>query len=498
MSSSAGVLDFFIIEANEYIERLDGLLASAGAHGPDTAAFARNARMLRGSATMSRRQGIAAVAGALERVARALASSELHWDPALAAAVTGTVDDLRILLRNARVWSISDDQRSAARVAELERFSPPSATPGSAPPSSASQSGNTFLSRETADISLALDRFDALPSVDLLAKALDRLRALRGVADVRDMAPLGEVMEGVEDTLKALELGSMDAVTDAQRALTRAASAVLRRASHELAGRGLPTAESSELEAFRAAMAALPQHAGKGDRIVPITQLFHDDSGPHVISTSAHPPTTSAERFRLEVVSLAEHLRVVVSEARAAGSGPQRERAGREIRNALRALGSAAHSFGERTVARFAAEWSTRASALNEQDLVALDKAGAMLADPSTSAFDIERGLNGSSAPGKDTPARQHSPIRTPTGQDLHRFLQDGIAGFRQLEERPLSPPATIPDDDVVPIEQLLYRGRGALERASSLRNELLGEQAVPPREAVQELFDLIELALAE
>ena len=49
-----------------------------------------------------------------------------------------------------------------------------------------------------------------------------------------------------------------------------------------------------------------------------------------------------------------------------------------------------------------------------------------------------------------------------------------------------------------MPIEQLLYRGRGALERASSLRNELLGEQAVPPREAVQELFDLIELALAE
>ena len=63
MSSSAGVLDFFIVEANEYIERLDGLIASGGERGPDFAAFARNARMLRGSATMSGREGIASVAG---------------------------------------------------------------------------------------------------------------------------------------------------------------------------------------------------------------------------------------------------------------------------------------------------------------------------------------------------------------------------------------------------------------------------------------------------
>ena len=114
MSSSAGVLDFFIAEANEYIDRLDSLLASGAAAGPEATAFARNARMLRGSATMSRREGIAAVAAALERVARALGDGRLAWEPALAAALTGSVDDLRILLRNARTWSALDDQRSIA------------------------------------------------------------------------------------------------------------------------------------------------------------------------------------------------------------------------------------------------------------------------------------------------------------------------------------------------------------------------------------------------
>lgn len=494
MSSSAGVLDFFIVEANEYIERLDGLIASGGAHGPDTAAFARNARMLRGSATMSRREGIASVAGALERVGRALGAARLAWEPALAAAVTGAVDDLRILLRNARTWSAADDERSAVRARELARFAPDSSGPAMPPPSRRS----VFLAGEASELATVLDRFAAAPTAESLAKALQRLRALRGVADVRDVAPIGEVMETTEDALKMSESGDGSPATDAQRSLARAAAAFLRRAARDIGVRGSPDAGSAELADFHHVASALPQHSGKGDRIVPISQLFHDDAGPHIVSAGTHPPTTAAERFRLEVVSLAEHLRGVVAEARAAGDGTPHERTARELRNALRALGSAAHSFGERTVARFAAEWSTRASTLDARGLEELDAVARLLANPASRAADIARELERLISPGGQPRQPSRTPLRTPTGRELHELLEDGIASFLELDDKPLSLPAALDDERIVPIEELLYSGRAALQRAAALRTELLDLNAAPPREAVEELFDLIELALAE
>ena len=494
MSSSAGVLDFFIAEANEYIERLDSLLASSGIHGPDAAAFARNARMLRGSATMSRREGIASVAAALERVARALGAAQLSWEPGLAAAVTGAVDDLRILLRNARTWGTDDDQRSAARAAELSRFAPASSEPSAPAP----ERRNVFLAGETKELANILDRFAAVPTADALATVLQRLRALRGVADVRDMAPVGEVMEVTEDALRTLDTGAGAAATDPQRALARAAALFLRRASRDIGARGRPDAESAELAEFHTAASSVPQHSGKGDRIVPISQLFHDDAGPHIVTASTHPPTTAAERFRLEVVSLAEHLSAVVSQARAAAPGPLHDRAARDLRNALRALGSAAHSFGERAVARFAAEWSTRSSTLDERGLDALDGVARLLADPTARASDLARGVERLISPGTPAAEPLRTPLRTPTGRELHELLEDGIAGFLELDEKPLSQPAALDDDQIVPIEQLLYSGRAALQRAAALRSELLDQHAAPPRDAVEELFDLIELALAE
>lgn len=498
MSSSAGVLDFFIVEANEYIERLDSLIATGGTSGPEATAFARNARMLRGSATMSRREGIASVAAALERVARALAEGRLAWDPALAAAVTGSVDDLRILLRNARTWSALDDQRASARTTELTRFAPEGAAPATPAPSAR----NVYLAGETSELASVLDRFAAAPTGESLVKTLQRLRALRGVADVRDMAPVGEVMETVEDALRPLEAHHGTSATDAQRALARTAAAFLRRASRDIGVRGSPDPGAAELADFHGAAAAVPQHSGKGDRIVPISQLFHDDDGPHVVSAAAHPPTTAAERFRLEVVSLAEHLRAVVAEARSSADGAPRDRSGRELRNALRALGSAAHSFGERAVARFAAEWSTRASSLDEHGLDQLDEVARLLADPSSSSADIDGGvgrLTAGSDVRRESPRQpSRTPLRTPTGRELHELLEDGIASFLELDEKPLSPPAALDDERVVPIDDLLYRGRAALERAAALRAELLYVDTTPPREVVEELFDLIELALAE
>ncbi|HEY8793854.1 MAG TPA: hypothetical protein VIM15_02840, partial [Gemmatimonadaceae bacterium] len=99
--------------------------------------------------------------------------------------------------------------------------------------------------------------------------------------------------------------------------------------------------------------------------------------------------------------------------------------------------------------------------------------------------------------PAPSADAQRQPASRTPTGRKLQDFLQNGIAGFGALENTPLSNPAVIPDEEIVPIESLLYRGKAALERARELRAAMLSERT-PPRETIEELFDLLDLAIAD
>ena len=101
--------------------------------------------------------------------------------------------------------------------------------------------------------------------------------------------------------------------------------------------------------------------------------------------------------------------------------------------------------------------------------------------------------------PASTVPPRR--PSITPTGKELRALLQTGIAGFQPLSQAPLSEPASIGDDDIVPIESLLYRGRAALERAIAVRDEMQRSSKSgggPDVAALAELFDLLELARRE
>ena len=49
---------------------------------------------------------------------------------------------------------------------------------------------------------------------------------------------------------------------------------------------------------------------------------------------------------------------------------------------------------------------------------------------------------------------------------------------------------------DVVPIESLLYEGRSALGRALELRDEIRRGGGAPSTEQLDELFDLLDLAV--
>ena len=74
-------------------------------------------------------------------------------------------------------------------------------------------------------------------------------------------------------------------------------------------------------------------------------------------------------------------------------------------------------------------------------------------------------------------------------------MLSSGLAGLSGLEETPLAEPATMSSDVVVPIEDLVYRGRDALDRAIELRDLLKQAPGAPDPAMLAELFDLLELA---
>ena len=82
----------------------------------------------------------------------------------------------------------------------------------------------------------------------------------------------------------------------------------------------------------------------------------------------------------------------------------------------------------------------------------------------------------------------------TPRGSALHALLESGISGLEQLDSEPFSQPADI-DEPLVPIEDLLYSGRAALDRALQVRDAVRLRGAVPSQEEIDEIFDLLDLA---
>jgi hypothetical protein len=76
--------------------------------------------------------------------------------------------------------------------------------------------------------------------------------------------------------------------------------------------------------------------------------------------------------------------------------------------------------------------------------------------------------------------------------------LDQGIDSLSSLAASPLSEPVDLPDQPLVSIDALLYRGRAAIERAIELREEIRRQGGRPPADTLDELFDLLDLAITE
>jgi chemotaxis protein histidine kinase CheA len=505
MTAPAGFLEFFILEASEYVEQLDGLLLGAGASGPDSAAFQRTARALRGTATMAKLGSFAEVAAALERVGRVLQDGALRWEPALRGALVAAVDDLKVLLHAVRSWSPAEDSRARARASELAKYLPgASSTPVA--PNAATATAAPFLAGEAANIAAGLELLTTRPGdIATAANVLKRVRALRGVAGVSSVGPLADALEATEDAARGLETGS-EGMTPQARALLEAAAAYLRTLSSAMRGGVDVNAPSLPRDAFNAALDSWSASTSERERVVPIAELFYGEENEGVVSAASAPPTSASERFRLELVSQGEHLRQVVAGARQAPDSAALSRSQRDLRRALRALQAAAESFGEPEVSKLIGQRIDALSQLDGRALDDLNSVAAALTDATSPGTDLRtrlRQIAEKTATRVPTPAAPavRAPLESPRGRTPGRvaaLLDSAVFAIEALSGQPLAAAVEIPEDALVPIGSLLYRGRAALDRALEIRDELRQSSGSANKAALDELFELIDLARTE
>ncbi len=522
---TGGLLDFFTLEASEYVEQLDGLVSRATATPPDAEAFTRAIRALRGAATMAKLTSIADLAVGMERLAKQVRVGSLPWDAATRAVAVAAIDDTKILIHNIRGWSDADEARAQRGIAELERVAP------KAEVTAPSRKPSAFLAAAAAEAAGGLLDFAENPAtLEQFAQVMEKVRALRGVAALSDLPPLSEVVDAVDAAAKPIELGQEEATAERRR-LFRTAARVLLEGGDAVRLGGKPPVDSAAVREFSLASASMST-AGEGDDIVPIASLLMDGDA---IEPAMNPPTTAAQRFRLEVVSQAEHLRRLVHDGRHAQDMATRERVSRELRAAVRALARAAQSFGAVEIANLFLAAERTAAALDPATLDVLDSAAMLLsasdaapesirpqfvtlseslttaAPPprlstprlSTPAAPSARVPSPSSSPSmRPAPAATTSPVGdgfdAPSGAALRSLLATGLSSLAPLADTTLAAPLVGDEDDVIPIEDLLLRGRDALERAIQIGDQLRQSSAVPDPVMLTELYDLLQLAAAE
>ncbi len=535
-----GFLDFFILEASDYVEQLDTLLDAGGVSGPDADAFQRVARALRGSATMAKLSSFAEVAAGVERVGRALREGPLEWDAGLSAVVVAAVDDCKLLLRSVRTWGEAEDARARARVSELTQYAAVRSPTPMASPSTAGH--DSYLATESANIGAGLELLATRPSDrDAATNVLRRVRALRGIASVKDHPALADVLEAAEQAAHPLEAGEPN--LGAERVALLAAAATVLRGVAAAIRTGRDDAPAADLARFAAALDTLQAHETGADRVVPIAELFYSDGGPTVVDAATQPPTTPAERFRLEAVGQGEHLRRLVGDARAAHDELARERVRRGLRQALRSLRLTAESFGEHDVTAFVAAREGAVVQLDAAALETLDQAATQLSQPGAARPIGERlaALAGprmpSATPIAPAPAAPRTPSMTPlaaapavarpteaaeerimpavaeiaavvtiaaaqtattAAARLGSLLDAGIRSLGTLAATPLSVPVQIAEQPPVPIDVLLYRGRSAIERCVQIRDEARSAGESIDGDSLDELLDLLDLALVD
>ena len=553
-----GMSDFFALEAGEYLERLDGMLATGD--NPSADEIVRLARALRGSALMANQHAIARTAAGLEALARAVREGRRAWDPQTQQIALRGVDDLKIFVRRAGSWTDADTAKAEALAVELEQVAGrPSAQIRAVEALGLDAGARAFVAREGAAIAGALERaaqaLRANPRThDPLQHVMRALQPLRGLAALTDLPPLPDLLEGIERAIGELSRSGLEPPTNLGE-LFQVAGSAIARAAREVAERGRPDPEGPDFRQFAGLLVKVMESEPDA---VSIGSLYYSDSGPHIVSRGV-PAARPSTLGKLELVSHGEHLRQAADSLERAPSATQRELRAHTLGTTFRALANAGGGVLADRVAQFAiAGREAVASGIAVSSAAAfaaeLRRAGDLLArsgtgdeealatelDALTAALRaIQPGAAPARAPAAPAPAPRPAPASRPTPPpapapvvrgvkaapaprvepampetpDLvgswsayQRLLEGGIgsASLAELiagvQSAPAAPapgsPVAAPAAPAVDVRALLYRGDRALQRAKELREAAKRVSGDELRALVDEVCDLVALAL--
>jgi len=547
-----GMSDFFALEAGEYLERLDGMLAQGDSPSADE--IVRLARALRGSALMASQPAIARAAAGLEVLARAVREGRRAWDPQTQQLALRAVDDLKIFVRRAGSWTDADTAKAEALAVELEQVAGrPSAQIRAVEALGLDAGARAFVAREGAAIAGALERaaqaLRANPRAhDPLQHVMRALQPLRGLAALTDLPPLPDLLEGIERAIGELSRSGLEPPTNLGE-LFQVAGSAIARAAREVAERGRPDPEGPD---FRQFAGLLMKFMESEPDAVSIGSLYYSDSGPHIVSRGV-PAARPSTLGKLELVSHGEHLRQAADSLERAPSATQRELRAHTLGTTFRALANAGGGVLADRVAQFAiAGREAVASGIAVSSAAAfaaeLRRAGDLLVrsgtgDEEALATELDaltaalRAIQPGAAP---APAPRPAPASRPTPPPAAAPLVPGVkaapaprhepampetpdlvgswAAYQRLSERgigsaslaeliagvegapaapaPGSPLAAAAAPAAVDVRALLYRGDRALQRAQELRAAAKRASGDELRALVDEVCDLVALAL--
>jgi chemotaxis protein histidine kinase CheA len=465
MTNPLGAADFFALEAGECLDRLEVLITQGDAPAP--AELLRSARALRGSALMANHSAIARAAAGFEGLARALRDRGRLWDASTRERAGQAVDELRHLVRRVRDWSEGDAQRAARIAADLDALAGSSSGDSLRPVAAAEPSGvNTgvraFVAREGALIASALDRaaraLETSPeSREPLYAVLRRMQSLRGLAEIGDLTPLPEILDGIE--LAVGDLTRLFAPPPGVSELLDAAAAALTRVSRDVADQGRPGADPPEARRFTELL--LRAFATEQD-VLPIESLYREGDADPMQRSIAQPQFSAPSPLgAVELVSYGEHLTQAADRITGAGSATARDLRLYALVSILRSVAVPGPDPVTPALARFgraarSAIGSGAAAAEPEEFGGRLREAGRLLSGLA------ENGVQSVAAERLGVIAVQLDAARAAEEPDS-TLLQEPVAVSQATVTAP--PDA---DADVVPVESLAFDG----------------ESAFPPREA--------------
>lgn len=314
MTNPLAAADFFALEAGECLDRLESLMGRPD--GPPADEFLRTARVLRGSALMAGQQPIARAAAGLEGLARAYRDGRRAWDPATREQAGQAIEEFRLLVRRVREWGEAETARTVRLGLGLESLAgrAPGADPargetGGAASGELNVGVRAFVAREGALIASALDRaaraLRASPGErEPLYTVIRRMQSLRGLAELSELAPLPEILDGIE--LAVGDLTRLHAPPPGVDEVMAAASVALTRIARDIAEQGRPVSDTEEAQRFTELL--LRAFAVERD-VVPIEALFYADDPTPVTPPAAQPQFAAPSPLGpLELVSHGEHL----------------------------------------------------------------------------------------------------------------------------------------------------------------------------------------------